>query len=132
MENIKKRKIEETSSNMDVQNMNVQNIVSNQEKIISYIYQIGSISESTFHTLNNIETKLTELNQKMNNLEMKNNYLEHNINKINHSFIKELKNKDSEINSLKELNKNIVEDYNALMKSNNNNMDKKEDNSFYL
>lgn len=127
MENIKKRKLEETSSNMDVQN-----IISNQEKIISYIYQIGSISENTFHTLNNIETKLTELNQKMNNLEIKNNYLEHNINKMNHSFIKELKNKDSEINSLKELNKNIVEDYNALMKSNNNNMDKKEDNSFYL
>jgi hypothetical protein len=132
MENIKKRKIEETSANMDLQN-----IISNQEKMISYIYQIGSISENTFHTLQNIEIKLTELNQKINHLEIKNNYLEHSINKINNSFIQELKNKDSEINSLKELNKNIVEDYNALIQSNNNNNNnsnlKKDNNeSFYL
>ncbi len=129
MENIKKRKIEESNINMD----SLQNLLNNQEKMISYIYQIGTISENTFHTLSNIETKLTELNQKINTLEIKNNYLEHSINKINNSFIQELKNKDSEINSLKELNKNIVEDYNALIQSNNNNIiDKKENNSFYL
>ncbi len=127
MEHYKKRKTEESNINMDVQN-----ILSNQEKMISYIYQIGTLSENTFHTLKNIETKIIELNNKINNLEIKNNYLEHSVNKINNSFIQELKNKDSEIESLKELNKNIVEDYNALIQTNNQNNHKKNNESFYL
>ncbi len=128
MENIKKRKIEETSINIDVQN-----ILDNQEKMISYIYQIGSICESTLHTLGNINEKMKELNERIIQFEIKNNYLEHSINKINHNFIQELKHKDLEINSLKELNKNITEEYNALIQYQSNNInDKKDNSSFYL
>ncbi len=126
MENLKKRKSEEISINMD--SNTIQNITSNQEKMISYIYQIGGICENTFHTLGNIQHKLEELDKKLNQIEIKNNYLENSINKINNSFIQELKNKDLEINSLKELNKNISEDYNALISTNS----KKNNDSFFL
>jgi hypothetical protein len=123
MEHSKKRKSEEAFIEMDPQTL-----LNNQEKMISYIYQIGGICENTFHTLGNIQQKLEELNQKLEKIEMKNNYLENSINKINHSFIQELKNKDLEINALKELNKNISEDYNALITSNS----KKNNDSFFL
>ncbi len=128
MENIKKRKSEETIINMDIS----QNIVNNQEKMISYIYQIGTLCENTFHTLGNIQSRMEELNSKIEKIELKSNYLESSINKMNNSFIQELKNKDSEINTLKELNKNIIDDYNALFKSTNENYDKKDNSSFYL
>ncbi len=134
MENIKKRKSEETFIQMD-SNIN-QTLLNNQEKMISYIYQIGGLCENTFHTLGNIQHKLEELDKKLNKIEIKNNYLENSINKVNNSFIQELKNKDIEINSLKELNKNIIEDYNALMSSNNinsnNTSSKKNSDSFYM
>lgn len=131
MENSKKRKSEESYINMDPTIF--QNIINNQEKMISYIYQIGSISENTFHTLGNMEEKMEDLKNRIIHLETKNVHLENSLNKLNHSFIQELKNKDSEIEALKELNKNIVEDYNALIQSNNSNSNKKKDNSsFYL
>jgi hypothetical protein len=131
MENSKKRKSEETSINMDPSV--IQNILHNQEKMISYIYQIGSISENTYHTLGNMEQKIEDLKNRIVHLETKNVYLENSLNKLNHTFIQELKNKDSEIESLKQLNKNIIEDYNALIQSNNYNSNEKKDNSsFYL
>ncbi len=131
MENIKKRKGEETIIHMDIS----QNIVNNQEKMISYIYQIGTLCENTFHTLGNIQHKLEELNEKIEKIELKSNYLENSINKVNHSFIQELKNKNSEIEALKELNKNMSDDFNALLKSNeisNMNQTMKNNDSFYL
>ncbi len=129
MENSKKRKSEESYINMDVQN-----ILNNQEKMISYIYQIGSISENIFHTLGNMEQKIEDLKNKIVHLEIKNVHLENSLNKLNHSFIQELKNKDSEIEALRELNKNIVEDYNSFIQSNNqsNNKDNSSNSSFYL
>lgn len=144
MENIKKRKSEENYINMDPDIL--QNIIHNQEKMISYIYQIGTISENTFNTLGNIEQKMKDLNNIITNLEVKNVYLENSINKINNSFIQELKNKDLEIQGLKELNKNIIEDYNYLSQSNNHknhinnindhnindNKNNKDNTSFYL
>lgn len=129
MENSKKRKSEETYINMDPEIL--QNIINNQEKMISYIYQIGSISENTFHTLGNMEQKIEDLKNKIIHLETKNIHLENSLNKLNHNFIQELKNKDSEIESLKQLNKNIVEDYNTLIQSNNNS-NQKDNSSFYL
>ena len=119
MENIKKRKSEDNYINMDPDIL--QNIIHNQEKMISYIYQIGTISENTFNTLGNIEQKMKDLNNIITNLEVKNVYLENSINKINNSFIQELKNKDLEIQGLKELNKNIIEDYNYLIETKNQN-----------
>ena len=130
MENIKKRK-NDVLENYVEPNI-LQNIVNNQEKMISYIYQIGSISENTFHTLGNMEQKIEDLKNKIAHLETKNNHVEYSLNKLNHSFVQELKNKDLEIQALKELNKNIVEDYNALIQLNNNNIEKKDNTSFYL
>lgn len=126
MENIKRRKIE----NNEMDNSN--KIIENQEEIISYIFQIGKLCENTFNILGNIDNKLNILNEKIENIELKNNYLENSINKINHTFIQELKNKDLEINSLKELNKNIIEDYHKMVEINSNIPKKNETNSFYL
>ena len=130
MENIKKRKSDMLENYVDPNIL--QNIINNQEKMISYIYQIGSISENTFHTLGNMEQKIEDLKNKIVHLETKNNHVEYSLNKLNHSFVQELKNKDLEIQALKELNKNIVEDYNALIQLNNNNIEKKDNSSFYL
>ncbi len=120
MENIKRRKIEMDNSN------------ENHQEIISYIFQIGRLCENTLNLLGNIDNKLNILNEKIEKIEIKNNHLENSINKINHTFIQELKNKDLEINSLKELNKNIIEDYHKLVEVNSNENEKKEHNSFYL
>ncbi len=130
MENFKKRKSEEISINMD-SNI-IQNITLNQEKMISYIYQIGVLCENTLNTLGNIQEKIDKLNEKIEKIELKNSYLENSINKVNHSFIQELKNKNIEIESLKELNKNISEEYDALIQSSNHLSNKKDNNSFYM
>ncbi len=109
MEQLKKRKSEEYELNCDMSN-----IVLNQEKIISYIFQLGSLCQ-------NIENKLDVLNAKIQNIETKNNHLENSINKFNNIIFKELKNKDLEITSLKELNQNIIQDYNVLLNNSSNN-----------
>jgi hypothetical protein len=128
MENYKKRKVEENNMDSNITQM----LINNQEKMISYIYQIGGICENTFHTLGNIQDKLEKLNEKLEKIELKSNYLENSINKVNHSFIQELKNKDLEIESLKELNKNMSEEYHTLIQLNSSNHVKKDNSSFYL
>jgi len=130
MENYKKRKTEETFINMDPNIL--QNIIQNQEKMISYIYQIGTLSENTLHTLQNIENKINDLQNRIDKLEIKNTYVENSVNKVNHTFIQELKNKEIEIETLKELNKNIIDDYNKFVQSTHHEDSKKNNDSFYL
>jgi len=132
MENLKRKKVEEGDLHPNMNLNPYHELLQNQEKMISYIYQIGTLSENTLHTLQNIENKINDLQNRIDKLEIKNTYVENSVNKVNHTFIQELKNKETEIETLKQLNKNIVEDYNALIESNNNSNQKKDNSSFYL
>jgi hypothetical protein len=107
MAEIKKRRFEMEDSKI----IHSEQILKNQEQLSHYICQIGQLCETTVNMLNMIQVKVDNIEEKIKSIEKQNEYLEKNIQKVNYTFIQELKSKDNEIISLKELNQHIMKDY---------------------
>ena len=105
MEKVKRRKIEEE----DKEDKNMETIVKNQEELLKYIFEIGRLSEMTFTTIHTLQSKVASMEERFQQFE-------NEIKRINHTFVQELKSKDVEITALKELNQNIINDYEEKMK----------------
>lgn len=112
----KRRKLE----NGEIKEMDLSTtiILQNQEKLLAYVCEIGRLCENSYSILNTIQTKMENMEEKVNSLEKKSQYIEkciernqYSIERNQYNIIQELKSKDNEIISLKELNENIIKDY---------------------
>jgi hypothetical protein len=107
------------------------------QQLLSYIFEIGRICETSLSLLHTLQTKIENIDEKVNILEKKSTYLEKSLEKSHYYALQEVKNKDIEILALKELNENMIKDYeskielyeNALQK--NQTKKKDESLSFY-
>jgi hypothetical protein len=126
MEECKKRRLHSEDSTISTSQM--ADIVQNQEKMILYLFEIGRICESTFTLL---QTKIESMDEKLKAMEAKNQHMESLLTKIHHSFLKEIHQKDAEIASLKELNQNMIADYESKIEYTSTSDHPEETFSFY-
>ncbi len=108
MEEAHKRRRLNSDSDSDSHSMN-------PPEVAQYLFEIGRICESTYALLYTLQSQVSNLQEKIKSVEAKSESMEHTISKMNASFLRELQQKDIEIATLKELNQNMIADYEKKM-----------------
>jgi hypothetical protein len=87
------------------------NSMTHPPDIVQYLFEIGRICESTYGLLYNLQTQINQMDEKIKKIEEKSESTQQLVSKMHHSFLREVQQKDIEIATLKELNQNIIADY---------------------
>ncbi len=117
MEHIKRRKLECGGGAGAGAGAGEEEILEKQNEMLAYILQIGQICESSFHMIHGLQKQVDRLGASIEKFE---------------KITQELKKRDAEIATLKELHENMIQDYEKRIQMYENKTETKaNDYSFY-